>query len=163
MAKTFWVSPADSSAALSAYTGLSPTFTLFVNSAGTTATPPGITESPAGNGVYSFVYGPTIAIFGQIDWGVGVASSVRYTRVVLDPIAAVDERVGGILNNTDSIGNTAVDPTTVIGWLKRQQEFLEGDAVFTKSTGVWTVYDRGGTLAIAIKTLTNNSTSATKV
>ena len=160
--KNYWISPSDSSTPLSAYTGLTPTFTLFADAAGGTATPPGITEIISGTGVYTFTYAPTLAIFGQVDWGVSVPTSVRYTRVVLDPIQAVDERVGGTLNNNDSIGTTVTDPTTVIGWLKRAQEFMEGNAVFTKATGVWTIYDRGGTNVIQVKSLANNATQATK-
>ena len=160
--KTFWISPADSSAPLATYTGLSPTFTLFTDETGALVTPPGITESPAASGVYRFQYGPTLAMFGQIDWGGSVPGSTRYTRVALDPIQAVDERVGGILNNNDSIGSTAIDPTTVIGFVKRLQELLEGDASFLKSTGEWQIFDRGGTLLLRSKQLTNTATSATK-
>lgn len=160
--KIYWISPADSSNPLGSFSGLTPTFTLFVNELGTTAIPPGITESPAGTGVYRFTYGATIAMFGQVDWGAGVPSGVRYSRVVLDPIQAVDERVGGILNNNDSIGSTSTDPSTVIGYLKRSLEFWEGNATFEKSTGTWLIYDRGGTNVIRTKQLSNNATAATK-
>lgn len=160
--KTYWVSPADSSAALSSYTGLTPTFTVFVNQSGSTATPPGITESPGGLGTYRFTYGPTLGMFGEIDWGVGVPAAVRYTKIALDPIQAVDEHVGGILNNADSIGSTVTDPTTVIGFLKRSLEFWEGNADFIKASGQWFIYDRGGTNVIRVKQLQNNATEASK-
>ncbi|MCA2654575.1 hypothetical protein [Microcystis sp. M061S2] len=160
--KTYWISPADSSNPLNTFAGLAPTFTLFVNENGATVIPPGITESPAASGVYRFTYGATLAVFGQVDWGAGAPSSSRYTRVVLDPIQAVDERVGGIVNNNDSIGSTSVDPTTVIGFLKRSLEFWEGNATFEKSTGTWLIYDRGGTNVIRTKQLSNNATAATK-
>lgn len=160
--KTYWITPGDSSVNPATYTGLTPTMIIFVNNGGSNVTAPGITESPAGSGVYRFTYGPTIGMFLTVDWGVVLPSSYRYTKGSLDPIQAVDERVGGILANNDSIGSTSVDPSSVIGFLKRLQEFNEGNAVFLKATGLWDVYSRGSSTLLAEKTLTNTVTSATK-
>lgn len=160
--KTYWITPGDSSTNPSTFTGLSPTMITFVNNGGSNVTSPGITESPASSGVYRFTYGPTIGMFFVVDWGGSIASGFRYTKGALDPIQAVDERVGGIIGNNDSIGSTSVDPSTVIGWLKRGQEFNEGNAVFNKSTGVWDISSRGSSTLLAEKTLTNNTTQSTK-
>lgn len=160
--KTFWISPGDSSVNPSTYTGLSPTMIILLNNAGGTAIPPGITESPAGTGVYSFVYGPTIGMFFTVDWGIGLPSIYRYTKGSIDPIQAVDERVGGILNNNDSYGTTATDPSTVIGYLKRALEIAEGNAIYTKSTGIWDIYSRGSTTLLREKSLSNNTSQANK-
>jgi len=143
-----------------ANTGLSPTLVLFWDTAnGTSLTPPGITEMPSGSGFYMFNYGPTVAIQFKMDGGAGLADTERYASGILDPIQIVDQRIGTV---DDSYGTTATDPTTVMGYLKRDQEFNEGDAVFTKSTGIWDVYSRGSSTLLMEKTLTNNSTQSTK-
>lgn len=141
------------------FSGLTPTFTIFSSFGLTSITAPGITETPASSGLYQFVYGPTVPIVFKIDGGSSLSDSDRYIPNVLDPIQAVDEKVGTL---SDSFGSTAVDPTTLMGYLKRLQEFMEGNATFIKSTGIWSVFSRGSTTQLASKTLTNTSTSATK-
>lgn len=140
-------------------TGLSPTFLLFLNPlTGTTATPPGITEVFTGSGIYNFTYGPTTPIQFLVD-GAGSLSSVdRYITGVLDPIQAVDEKVGTL---SDSFGATNADPGSLLGYAKRNLEFNEGNKVYNKSTGKWDVYNRGSTTLLVEKTLTNTTTQAT--
>lgn len=162
MAKTYWITPGDSSLAPPSFSGLAPVFTQFLDGAGGTAIPPGITEAIAGTGVYSFVYGPTIGMFFTVDWGLSVSSSFRYTKGNLDPIQAVDEHVGGILNNTDSYGDAVTDPTTLIGFAKRLMQFNEGNSYFDKATGVWSIFSQGSSTLLRIKDLTNTVTAATK-
>lgn len=143
----------------SAYTGLTPTFTFFTEiSTGTTVSPPGITEL-AGSGLYTFSYGPTLALAFVCDGGSGLSSEDRYIVGTLDPIQSVDEKVG---TTDDSFGTTLTDPSTVIGYLKRNLEFQEGDANFTKSTGTWDIYSRGSSTLLREKTLTNTSSQANK-
>lgn len=162
MAKTYWITPGDSSTTPSSFTGLSPTMTVFVNSGGSNVTGVTITELPAASGVYQFSYGPTLGMFFTVDWGLTIPSGYRYTKGSLDPIQAVDERVGGILGNTDSIGSTATDPSTVVGYLKRALEFSEGNANYDKGTGVWSIYSRGSSTLLRVKTLTNDVSEADK-
>jgi hypothetical protein len=159
--KTYWLPFGDSSINPVTYTGLAPTFIAFY-SAGTTALSPGITESPASSGAYSFQYGPTLGVYFVVDWGLTVPANFRYSKGALDPIQAVDERVGGILANNDSIGSTASDPSTVIGYLKRALEFWEGNAQYIKSTGTWNIYSRGSTTLLRVKNLTNNTSESDK-
>lgn len=141
------------------YTGLTPTFIIF-SAFGTSAlTAPGITESPVGSGFYGFNYEPVIPVVFKVDGGASVPSADRYITNALDPIQAVDERIG---TTSDSFGSTAVDPSTVIGYLKRNQEFSEGNAVFTKSSGLWDIYSRGSSTLLREKALTNTTSSATK-
>ena len=141
-------------------TGLTPTLVLFWDVAnGTSLTPPGITETPSSSGFYMFSYGPTVAISFKMDGGAALSDSERYVSGILDPIQIVDQRIG---TTSDSFGSTSVDPTTVLGYLKRDQEFNEGDAIFTKSTGVWDIYSRGSSTLLTEKTLTNTSSQATK-
>lgn len=141
------------------YTGLSPTFVIFAANGVTILTAPGITETPAGSGLYQFVYGPTQSILFKVDGGAALSGSDRYIVGTLDPIQAVDEKVG---YTTDSIGSTATDPASILGYLKRNMEFMEGNATFTKSTGVWQVYSRGSSTLLTAKTLTNTTTAAGK-
>lgn len=141
------------------YTGLSPTLVIFSAAGLTALTAPGITETPAGSGLYSFEYGPTQSIIFKSDGGANLASGDRYIVGVLDPIQAVDEKIG---YTSDSFGSTSADPGTVMGYLKRAQEFSEGNATFTKSSGIWQIYSRGSSTLIAQKTLSNTTTSAGK-
>jgi hypothetical protein len=156
--KTYWAIFGDGNPATNS--GLSPTFILFAGISGTTLlAPPGVTEMPAASGWYRFQYSPTFSINFTLDGGAGLASADRYVRGVLDPIQAVDLKIGV---PEDSFGFTATDPTTVYGFLKRNQEFLEGDANFDKASGVWTIYSRGASTILRVKTLTNTVTEATK-
>lgn len=140
--------------------GLSPTFIIFdVLATGQTLPPPGITETLAGSGAYYFSYGPTLAVYFQIDGGSSIASTDRYANGVLDPIQVVDQRIG---TTNDSFGSTSVDPSTVFGYLKRGQEDAEGNAQFIKATGVWTVSSRGSSQILFVKTLTNDASESTK-
>jgi hypothetical protein len=141
-------------------TGLTPTFLIFFSpTTGQTIAPPGISESLAGSGLYTFVYGPTSSVEFLVD-GAGSLSSIdRYITGILDPIQAVDEKVG---YTTDSYGTTNTDPTTLWGQTKRNQEFNEGNATYNKTTTLWDIYSRGSSQLLAEKTLTNTVTSATK-
>lgn len=143
------------------FTGLTPTFIFFVDTAaGTTVAPPSISEILAGMGIYKFVYGPTASITFVVDGGAALSSGDRYISGVLDPIQAVDEKVGGIVS--DSYGTTSVDPSTVFGYMKRNLEFHEGNMIYNKSTGVWDIYSRGSSTLIREKTLSNTTAQSTK-
>lgn len=141
-------------------TGLAPTFVTLRDLLGNDINPkPSISEI-ATSGFYTFQYANvTLPLVLQIDGGNTLDSSIRYVKNVLDPIQYVDEKVGF---NFDSFGTVNTDPTTMFGFLKRLQEFLEGDAAFAKATGLWTVQDRAQSVTLALKTLTNTITQATK-
>lgn len=141
------------------FTGLTPTFTIFAANGVTALTPPGITESPAGSGLYGFIYGPTQSILFKADGGAALSTSDRYISAALDPVQAVDEKVGYV---TDSFGSTGTDPSTLMGYSKRNQEFNEGNATFIKATGIWDVYTRGSSTLLMEKSLTNTTTAAGK-
>lgn len=65
-------------------------------------------------------------------------------------------------NSASSFGSNVVDPSTLYGYLKRMQEVLEGDANYTKSTGIWTMLDRTGGTTLINKTMSSSSTVVTK-
>ena len=157
MAKTYYLRFGSGDPA--SYTGLTPTMAIFSANGLTAVSGPAISEAPTGSGIYSFTYGPTVSILFKADGGAALASGDRYIVGVLDPIQAVDEKVGSL---SDSFGSTATDPQSVLGYLKRNQEVLEGNATFTKSTGIWQMYSRGSSTLLSQKTLTNSVSSATK-
>lgn len=157
MAKTYYLKFGSGSPAN--YTGLSPTFTIFSMAGLTSIAGPAISEMPAGSGIYTFSYEPATSVVFVADGGSALAAGDRYITNALDPIQAVDERVG---TTSDSFGSTSVDPTTLLGYAKRGQEILEGNAVFNKSTGVWDIYSRGSSTLLREKTLTNTVSQATK-
>lgn len=159
MGKTIWWRYGTGSA--SAFTGLTPTLTIFATRGGSLLAAPGITESPAGTGLYSFQYatGITQSIVYEVDGGSNLSATDRYRYGALDPQLAVDEKLG---HTSDSFGSTSADPSTVIGYLKRAQEWLEGNATYVKSTGKWQVSSRGSSTLLQEKSLANNTTQATK-
>ena len=141
------------------YTGLTPTLSVFSAQGLTAITSPTFIELPVGSGLYQFTYGPTLSTTFVADGGAALATGDRYVVGVLDPIQAVDEKVGTL---ADSFGSTSADPSTIIGYLKRTLEFLEGNATFNKTTAVWDVYSRGSSTLLREKTLANSVSSATK-
>jgi hypothetical protein len=66
--------------------------------------------------------------------------------------------VAGLGGLGDSFGTTLTDPSTVFGYLKRLQEFNEGNSVFTKTTGIWGVFSRGNTYVLGPTTYPGSST-----
>jgi hypothetical protein len=101
---------------------------------GTSAVSSGITAVALGNSIYAL----------------GLShSSVNFSLAAL------------IGTTASSFGTEVVDPTTVFGYLKRMQEFNEGNQDFNKTTGVWTIEARNTSL-IATKTLTNSSSEVTR-
>lgn len=140
-------------------TGLSPTMIVFQSvPGGSLLTAPAISEINA-TGFYTFSYAPTLPIIFLCDGGSGLSSSDRYIKGILDPIQAVDEQVGFSFS---SFGNSTTDPTTLMGYAKRNLEVEEGNSTFNKTTGVWDIYSRGSSTLLAEKTLTDTSGSVTK-
>lgn len=141
------------------YTGLFPTFTVFSAQGLTALTGPGITELPAGTGLYQFLYGATQAVVFKADGGSVLSAGDRYISGTLDPIQAVDQQLGFA---TDSFGSTSVDPSSIWGYIKRALEFSEGNATYTKSTSVWQIFSRGSSTLLRQKALTNTTSAAGK-
>lgn len=142
------------------YSGLSPTLSLFCSvPGGTVMVGPTISEIPTATGLYTFAYDPTLPISFVCDGGAALSSGDRFVVGILDPIQAVDAKVGF---SFDSYGSTSSDPTTLLGYSKRNLEFQEGDATFNKTTGAWDIYSRGASTLLREKTLTNTSGDVTK-
>ena len=91
--------------------------------------------------------------------GTSLASGQATLVAIGNTLGTLDARIGA---TTSTFGDSSTDPGTIYGYLKRIQEFLEGNATFTKATGGWNVQSRGGSL-LASKTLANSSSQVTKV
>lgn len=151
------------------YTGFSPTFTVFHSVPGSsfTVVAPAITETGTGEGLYTFGWtATTFPVAFKVDGGASLIPTSRYLPGLLDPIQAVDEKIGW---PSDSFGSTTQDPVSMYGELKRTQEFNEGVGSFNATTSVWTVQSRALTagvtttpVTLVTHTLTNNSGSVTK-
>lgn len=141
------------------YTGLFPTFIIFSAGGVTAISAPGVTELPSGSGLYQFLYGPTLATVFEADGGSNLSAGDRYIAGTLDPIQAVDQQLGF---STDSFGSTSVDPPSIWGYVKRIQELFEGNATYTKATGIWNMFNRGSSTLLRQKALTNTTTAAGK-
>lgn len=154
--------------------GLSPTLTMF-RAIGISTYPSGVTdiigptisELGSSSGIYTFQYPPsaTYSVFFVADGGSGLSSTDRYLRGVIDPIAAVDEKVG---TPVDAIGGTLADPETIFALTKRAYGWLEGNKEFDKAAALWTVFSKGSTFLamgastiLMTKTLTNTVSEAT--
>lgn len=143
------------------FSGLSPTFVIFVTEGGTNLTAPAVTEIPS-TGLYYFTYTPsaTYTVFFEADGGSSVTdASLRYVKGNLDPIASVDQNLGFL---PDTYGTTAA-PTTVFGFVKRDNEQWQADSTFSKTTGIWQQYAKGTSTLLYQKTLTNSLAQVTKV
>lgn len=158
MAKQYIVRFGNGSPA--SYSGLSPTLSLFCSvPGGSTLVGPAISEIPTSTGLYTFAYAPTLPIAFVCDGGNSLSSTDRFVVGVLDPIQAVDDKVGF---SFDSYGSTSVDPTTLLGYVKRALEFWEGDGSFNKTTGAWEIYSRGASTLLREKILSNAAGDITK-
>ncbi len=68
-----------------------------------------------------------------------------------------------VLGSTaSSYGSTNVDPTDVMGYLKRARELNEGNQMYTKATGILDLYVRGGVTLLIEKTISDSAATTTK-
>lgn len=177
MSKVYWV--AFGSVNPQTYKGLSPTFISFCKFDGTTLAPPSIIEPVTNQGLYAFTLVPSFPIAFIIDGATtGLATSDRYIFGSVDPVDMMNEvgstilagltlvyaNVGGpnIGSTASSYGTNTVDPVDLFGFQKRFQELLEGNETFNKSTGSLSIYSRGSSQLLRVKTITNDATGVTK-
>ena len=175
----------------SSFSGLAPTFITFKTIPGGTnvTPPPGITEIPTATGLYYFTFGATTSVVFTVDGATsGLSDPVRYisgevsaldqldvnlaaqgsTLVAIgNTLAAMGSSFAPFLSligtTTSSFGDSTTDPLTVFGYLRRLQEFNEGNANFTKSSGFWSIYSRGSSYLLAQKTIADTASNVTKL
>ncbi len=143
------------------YSGLSPTFLLYFNHLGSTQAPPGITEVLSGSGYYRFQasIGWSQSFAFLVDGGAS-ATTARYVRGTLDSSDSIDLVAGW---TGSGFGSTSIDPSDIFGMVKRNQENLEGNSTFLKSSGAWNIFSRGSSTLLATKILTQSTTGITKL
>lgn len=98
----------------------------------------------------------------------GIGNTVLAIGNTLPFLAGSGLTLNTLIGTTaSSFGTSLTDPSTVFGYLKRLQEFLEGDNVFTSNSGQWLIYSRSSYLGITTllrtKTVINTGAIATKL
>jgi len=185
MARDYWA--AFGGGSLTTKSGLAPTFVTFINGSGSGIASPVITE-PGSKGLYKFSVDVTQTIAFVLDGATtGLAASDRFVVGVLEPqdnfgitLSAVSVSLASMgttllsVGNTligfglsigstaSSFGSTSVDPVDIFGFLKRAQEFQEGNETYYKATGILDFYSRGSSTLLREKTITDSSTSTNK-
>lgn len=116
----------------------------------------------------SIALGTTGAALGTtaVAWGAAIGSTLGAIGSSLSAVGASGFAQGqtliGLMGTvSSSIGSTAIDPTTVMGFLMRAQELAEGNNTYTKATGILDLFSRGGTL-LREKTIADSTTQTTK-
>lgn len=152
--------------------GLVPVFNKFKTISGTSVAVPTISELST-DGLYYFnvTLLPNEAIYFVMDGATTGLGGNRYISGILDPADAIDLQttdqsttLQALVGATSSaFGDDSTNPGNLFGYLKRIQEWLEGDGEYNKATGAWTSKDRAGLTTLAIKTLANGATLVTKV
>jgi len=127
--------------------------------AGTTQIAMGSTLVGIGNtsiafGMTNLAYGMTNFALGTtaVAIGTSIASQGTTITVVVSGLGSVGSTIGGI----------STDPIDLYGYMKRAQEFWEGNAAFNKTSGAWSFYSRGNSTLLGTKTLSNSAAGITK-
>lgn len=118
-----------------------------------------------GYGNSTLAFGSTLIGYGNSTLAFGVTLVAIGTSLLAQGVTngAIGISLYGLIGTTaDSIGTTAIDPTTLFGFLKRNQEFWEGDQIYSKATGLFDFYNRGSSTLLKEKTISDSSSSTTK-
>lgn len=94
--------------------------------------------------------GTTLVAIGNTSIAIGTTILAQGSTT-----GAIGTLIGGL---ADSFGSTLADPTTLFGYVKRLQENLEGNQVFTKTSGVQQIWSRGTTYVLGASTYPGAST-----
>ena len=123
---------------------------------GTTSVALGITN--VGYGTSNLAINTTILAHGSTNFSINTTISAE-----LSTLSAIGLTLDAKIGTTASlIGDNSTDPVDIFGYLKRMQEFNEGDQSFDKTSGAWTIQDRTGATTISTRTLDNTSTTVTR-
>ena len=109
--------------------------------------------------------GTTNVALGTSNIALGTTNVALGTTAVsygVDVLAQGSTLVARIGTTSDVIGDNSTDPTTTFGFLKRCQEYLEGDSTYTKASGSLTNYDRAGATTTVSTTIADGTTVVTK-
>lgn len=114
----------------------------------------GIGATVGGIGATLFGVGTTLAGMGNTLLGIGASQLAQGVTLA---------GLGALIGSTaSSFGSTSVDPVDLFGFLKRAQEFNEGNQTYIKSTGILDFYSRGSSTLLREKTVSDTTTQTTK-
>ncbi len=99
--------------------------------------------------------GITLVAIGNTGIAIGLST---YAEV----FGASSPLVGLIGSVGSTFGGSGTDPIDLFGYLKRLQENLEGNEVFTKNTGSLAILSRGSSTTLITKTIANSSSAVIK-
>lgn len=138
-------------------------FGLTLTGFGTSTIAFGSTLIGYGNSTVAF--GSTLIGYGNSTLAFGTTIVAIGTSLLAQGVTnqAIGTSLYGLIGTTaDSFGSTGVDPTTLFGFLKRNQEFWEGNEIYTKATGLFDFYSRGSSTLLREKTISDSSSTTTK-
>lgn len=122
-------------------------------------------------GTTNIALGTSSIALGATNVAIGTSISAQGTSLsaisvtILAAINSFGTGLSGLAfigSTASSLGSTNTDPADLMGYVKRLQEWLEGNEIFTKTSGIWQKRTRGNTMIFAPKTLGNTITQVTK-
>lgn len=105
------------------------------------------------------VMGSSLNVMGSTLFGIG--STVTGIGNTLAGMVGASGFLTLLGDTSSSFGSTSVNPTTVFGFLKRSQEYAEGNRTYAKASGVLDYYSRGSSTLLIEKTITDNTSGTT--
>ncbi len=91
-------------------------------------------------------------------------TSIALGSTILAEIGITTSGFGALIGSVGStFGGSGSDPVDLFGYLKRLQENLEGNSIYTKQSGVWDIYSRGSSTKLISKTVTNGTSTVSKL
>ncbi len=112
-------------------------------------------------GTTSVALGVTSVALGTTAIAIGTTVSAIATTlsVIGSSLSVISPLIG---STASSYGSTSVDPVDLFGYMKRIQENLEGNNTFIKTSGALSIYTRGSSTLLALKTIANSASMVTK-
>jgi hypothetical protein len=128
----------------------------------------GIGTSIVALGNTNVALGTSNYAWGNTNFAIGTSNLAQGVTIlsVVNGISSFAMGFNSVLasigTTASSFGDTAVNPGTLYGYLKRLQEFNEGNNTYIKATGLWSVFSRGSSTLLAYKTLAETASQVTK-
>lgn len=120
-------------------------------------------------GITNFALGTTAVAIGSTGVAIGTTavaigiSGIALGNTILSYMAGLSSPVLIAIGSTSSsFGSTSSDPVDLFGYLKRLLENFEGNETFIKSTGALSIYTRGSSTLLAVKTIANSVSAVIK-
>ncbi len=124
----------------------------------------GMTSVAIGTSIYALeqTLGSTLVAIGNTSIALGITNVAISTSLSATSVT-ITVAVAGVGAISSTFGGSGSDPIDLFGYMKRIQENLEGNETFTKTTGALQIYSRGSSALLITKTITNGTSTVTKV